>query len=378
MKIVYCLPSTWRLGGIERIISLKANFLSEVGHEVVIITTDQHGLQPYFHLNENVKCYDLGINYDENRSFCFIKKIQRFFYNYYTHRKRLNKLLLKLKADIVISTFFNEMPILPFQKDGSKKIAEIHFSRNVFDYSRRGGIMGYIDDLSLAKSLRTLQKYSRFVVLSDEDACNWKNLNNVEVINNACPFKVSERANLKDKRIIAVGRYEFPKGFDRLISAWALISKDVPDWTLHIVGEGSLRPVLIKQIKELGLEDSAFLDGATKDVVNEYLKSSIAVFTSEYEGFLMALVEAESVGLPVVSFDTPCGPKDIIRDGEDGFLIPNGDIRDFSEKILLLIKDNELREEMGKKAFENSKRFTEENIMPKWIKLFETVLKEQK
>lgn len=376
MKIVYCLPSTWRLGGIERIISLKANFLSNIGHEVVIITTDQRGQQPYFHLNEEVICYDLDINYDKNRDRCFVEKFISFFYNSYIHRKRLNQLLLKLKPDIVISTFFNEMPILPFLKDGSKKIAEIHFSRNLFYYSRRSGIMGYIDDFSLVKSIRLLRKYSRFVVLSEEDAYNWRELNNVEIINNACALKILERANLKDKRVIAVGRYEPQKGFDRLIRAWSLISKDVSDWTLHIVGEGSLRPALTKQIKELGLESSVFLDGATKNVVNEYLKSSIGAFTSYFEGFLMALVEAESVGLPVVSFDTPCGPKDIVKNGKDGFLILNGDIKEFGGKLLMLIKNNDLRENMGQKAFENSKRFTEENIMRQWITLFETVLKE--
>lgn len=376
MKIVYCLPSTWRLGGIERIISLKANLLSEMGHEVVIITTDQRGLQPYFHLSEKVKCYDLNINYDKNSNRRFIEKLKYFFYNSYIHKKRLEKLLLELHADIVISTFFNEMSILPHLKDGSKKIVEIHFSRYLFRFSRRSGIKGYIDDFSFFKSLRLLRKYSRFIVLSNEDAGNWTGLKNVEVINNVCNLRVSKRADLKEKRVIAVGRYEIQKGFDRLINAWSLISKDVPDWTLHIVGEGSLRPVLTKQIKDLGLESSVFLDGATKDIATEYLKSSIAAFTSVFEGFSMALVEAESAGLPVVSFDIPCGPKDIIRDGEDGFLIPDGDIRDFCEKILLLIKNNELREEMGEKAFKNSKRFTVENIMPKWITLFETVLKE--
>lgn len=152
-----------------------------------------------------------------------------------------------------------------------------------------------------------------------------------------------------------MGRYEYQKGYDRLINAWALIAKQVPDWTLHIFGEGSLRPVLTKQIYDLNLEKSVFLDGATNNVGKELSESSIVAFTSNYEGFPMAIVEVESAGLPVVSFDAPCGPKDIIRDGEDGFLVKNGDIEDFGKKLLSLMQDEELRKKMGEKALENSK-----------------------
>lgn len=376
MKIVYCLPSTCHLGGIERIVSYKANLFVKNGCEVVIVTTDQAGHQPYFELDDRIVCYDLGINYCENRNRGFVKKIFYFFYNFLQHKKRLRRLLLALKADIVISTFFNEMPILPSIKDGSKKIVEFHFGRSMFGFTRRKGFWGYVDDLMMKLNLKILPQYSRFVALSHEDAENWKELENIVVINNICPIKFSERAQLRAHRVIAVGRYEYPKGFDRLIAAWSLIAAKNPDWTLHIVGEGSLRPVLAQQINELNLENSVFLDGASMDIAKEYFKSSIAVFTSLYEGFLMAIVEAESAGIPVVSFDAPCGPKEIIKNGEDGFLVSDGDIYALSEKLLLLIENKEIRENMGEKAFMNSKRFTAEQIMPQWIHLFEQILKE--
>lgn len=226
----------------------------------------------------------------------------------------------------------------------------------------------------MSKIIDSLRRYDSFVVLSNEDAGNWKELNNVSVINNVCTIDIAERAKLEEHRVISVGRYEPQKGFDRLINAWALIAKQVPDWTLHIVGEGSLRPILTKQIKDLNLEKSVFLDGVSDNISEELLKSSIATFTSIYEGFMMASVEAESAGLPIVCFDAPCGPKDIIRNGENGFLVTDGDIKDLGEKLLLLMKDHELRKEMGQKAFENSKRFAQEQIMPQWASLFETIL----
>ena len=374
MKIIYCLPSTCSLGGVERIILSKANWLSEMGHDVCIITTDQQGKQPYFKISNMVKCYDLDINYNRNRGRSFIKKLFYFFYNSYQHRKRLKKLLMELRADIVISTFCNEMSLLPQIKDGSKKIVEFHFSRSMFRFIRRKGLLGYVDDFMMPKIVHSLRKYERFVVLSNEDADNWKELNNISVINNACTINIIERANIKAHRVISIGRYEYQKGYDRLINAWALIVQQVPEWTLHIFGEGSLRPVLTKQIKDLNLENSVFLDGASDNIGKELSISSIAVFTSMYEGFLMAIVEAESAGIPVVSFDTPCGPKDIIKDGEDGFLVTNGDIEGLGKRLLSLIQDDELRKEMGGKAFENSKRFTQEAIMSQWISLFESIL----
>lgn len=377
MKIIYCLPSTCHLGGFERIILSKVNLLSEMGHDVSIITTDQQGKQPYFKINNKVKCFDLDINYSQNRQRSLLRKLFYFFYNFYQHKKRLKKLLVELKADIVISTFCNEMGFLPQIKDGSKKIVEFHFSRPMFRITRRKGIMGYVDDFMMTKMIHSLRKYDRFVVLSQEDAQNWKELNNISVINNFYSKDFTVKAKLEEHRVISIGRYEYPKGYDRLINAWALIAQQVSGWTLHIFGEGSLRHVLTKQIKELHLENSVFLDGATHDIDKELSKSSIAAFTSNFEGFLMAIVEAESIGLPVVSFDTSCGPKEIIRDGEDGFLVKNGDIESLGERLLSLMQNDELRKEMGEKAFENSKRFTPEVIMPQWISLFETILKKK-
>lgn len=375
MRIVYCIPSMYRLGGIERIISRKANLLVSRGFDVCIITTDQSGRPFYFEIDERIKHYDLNINYERNRNRNILSKIFFFFYNKYLHKRRLRKILLELKADVVISTFFNELGILPEINDGSIKLVEFHFSRYMFSVNKRSGIFRIIDDYMMKLFPKILSKYSRFVVLSHEDAKSWIELDNVVVINNMCPIKIPLTSKLINKKVISVGRYEKPKGFDKLIKAWSKISEQVPCWELHIVGDGSLRSLLEKQIKEYGLENSVFLNGVSSDMGKEYLKSSIAVFTSNYEGFLMALVEAESAGVPVVSFKTPCGPNDIINNGTDGFLVENGDIDGIAEKLLILIKNEKLRKEMGKRAFENSRRFSEERIISQWISLFEEVVK---
>lgn len=374
MKIIYCIPQLYRLGGMERIVSIKMNLLVKEGYDVSVITTDQGNRPFYFELDKRIKHYDLNINYEQNTGNRLIKKFFLLLYKYYIHKRRLESLLFVLKADIVISTFSDEMFILPYIKDGSKKIVEFHFCRNMFKLLSQKGIFHLIDIFKSKRRIRSLKKFDSFVCLSNEDAQNWTELNNVEVIYNISPLKFSSKATLKEHRVISVGRYSYQKGYDRLINAWALISKEIPeDWTLHIVGEGCLRQELTDQIKRLGLENSVFLDGVSENISKDYLSSSIAVFTSHYEGFLLALAEAESAGIPVVSFDTPCGPKDIIEDGKDGFLVPNGDISQIAKKIYLLIQDEKLRTIMGRNAYENSKRFNENIIIPQWISLFDRV-----
>lgn len=375
MKIIYCIPQLYRLGGIERIVSIKMYLLIKKGYDVSVITTDQGNRPFYFKLDNRIKHYDLNINYEQNTANKLIKKFFLLLYKHYIHKRKLESLLLTLKADIVISTFSDEMFILPYIKDGSKKIVEFHFCRNMFKLVKQKGIRHLIDIFKSKKRLQSLKRFDSFVCLSNEDAQNWKELNNVKVIYNISPLKFPSKATLKEHRVISVGRYAYQKGYDRLINAWALIFKEIPeDWTLHIIGEGCLRQELTDQIKKLGLENSVFLDGASNNISKDYLSSSIAVFTSHYEGFQLALVEAESAGIPVVSFDTPCGPKDIIEDGKDGFLVPNGDVPEIAKKIHLLIQDEKLRISMGQNAYENSKRFNEDIIILQWISLFNKVL----
>lgn len=376
MKIVYCLPQIYKIGGIERIVSEKMNYLAEHGYEVSVITTDQKDRPFIFPLNNRIKHYDLNINYEDNQKRPFLSKIYHFLRNRHLHKGRLKTLLLALKADITISTFDNEMSILPQIPDGSKKIAEFHFCRDIFKIITRSGIAGWMDRYTTKRIPLDLKRYDRFVVLSQEDAEKWKELNNIHVIHNCAPLEFSTQASLEQHKVISVGRYEYQKGFEFLIQAWKKVAEEATDWTLHIIGEGSQRPLLTKKIDELGLKNSVFLDGISPNLSKDYLSSSFAVFSSRYEGFLMAIAEAESAGLPVISFDTPCGPKDIIRNNEDGILVPMGNIELLSEKILLLIKNEERRKIMGEKAKENAKRFSKDKIMAEWMKLFHEIVNE--
>lgn len=374
MKIIYCIAGTCHSGGMERVLANKANWLVRNGYDVCIITTDQNNQSPFFPLDERITCYDLGISYEENNNKGFLNKLIHYPFKQYQHKKKLSKLLKELKADVVISMFCNEASFLPSIQDGSKKVLEIHFSRfKLLQYGRKG-FWGLADKYRSANYEKTARKYDKFVVLTPEDSSYWKEVPQMTVIPNARTFTCDCPAVLDNKEVIAVGRYCYQKGYDRLIQAWSMVHRSAPDWKLRIVGDGELRLEMGKQIAALSLRDSIILGRATHQMKEVYQNASIMALSSHYEGLPMVLLEAQAAGLPIVSFACQCGPKDVVQNGVNGFLIPEGDVDGLAEKILLLIQDEESRKQMGKQAFLDSEKYDEEIVMKQWDELFHQLM----
>ena len=256
-------------------------------------------------------------------------------------------------------------------KDGSKKILEIHFSRfKRLQYGRKG-MWGFIDRLRSKVDLKVASSYDSFVVLTHEDKGYWGELPNMIVIPNASTFSPTETSSLNQKQAIAVGRYSHQKGFDDLIRAWSIVVKYNAEWKLNIYGEGEQRDLLEDLIKRYQLTQNVFLKSSVKDIGKEYLSSSLLVMTSRYEGLPMVLLEAQSYGLPIVSYACKCGPRDIITDGKDGFLVPEGDIEQFAKDVVKLIDNQSLIRDFGEEALKNTQKYKEDNIMEKWTNLFQ-------
>lgn len=375
MRIVYCIPATSNSGGMERVLARKVNYLTALGHQLIVVTTDQRGAKPFFPLAEEVAQYDLGIDYDETNGRGILAKLFSYPAKHRKHKSRLRRLLSSLQPDIVISMFGDDATLLPKIKDGSRKVLEYHFSKlKRLQYGRRG-LWRMVDLLRTKLDERTVKHYDRFVVLTEEDAGYWGELPNIQVIPNPLPFVSSETSPCTSHRVLAVGRYDFQKNFSKLIELWAQISPKYPDWHLDIYGDGMLRRDLEKQVQALGLSDTVHLAHPTHQMPEVYRGASIYVMTSRYEGLPMVLLEAQHMGLPIVSFACPCGPRDILHPGEDGYLIEQGDDAAFIEALSSLMDSEAERIRMGANARQASSRYEVDAVMAQWTDLFASLKK---
>lgn len=375
MKLLYCIAGTCHSGGMERVLANKANYLARHGYEVVIVTTDQRGLPPFFPLDGQIRCIDLGINYEENNGKPFANKLLHYPLKQYRHKKRLAAILEQEKPDVIISMFCNDAGFITRINDGSKKVLEIHFSKfKRLQYNRKG-LWRLADLWRSRQDEKTVRRFDKFVVLTEEDKGYWGNLPNITVIPNANTFATSQAAALENKKVIAIGRYTYQKGFERLIEAWNILSPGFPGWKLDIIGNGEERDKLQDLIHAYHLDGQVTLVSPTKSIDKVYLDASLLAMSSRYEGLPMVLLEAQAFGLPIVSFACKCGPKDIVTDGETGFLAAEDDIKGLAQQMAKVMENTQLRKQMGRKAKEESRRYAEDAVMAKWMELFDSLKK---
>ncbi|MEQ3138104.1 glycosyltransferase family 4 protein [Bacteroides intestinalis] len=382
MKIAYCIPALYNPSGMERVLTMKANYLALQGYEIHIILTDGGDKPPYFPLEKSVQVHQLDIDFEEPYHHPFWHRVWLYQKKMKALKKQLNACLCELKPDITVSLLRRDVNVINQMTDGSPKVGEIHFDRLHYRHFTASWmptfIYSYVQKWWMGKLIRELKKLDKFVVLTHEDAAFWPELNNVIVVPNPTSFFPDTVSDCTRKQVIAAGRYVDQKGFDRLISAWQKVSSRHPDWVLKIYGDGGGRESLQQQITELGLNENCILEHSVSDIAVKFQESSIFVLSSRYEGFGLVIVEAMSCGLPVVSFACHCGPRDIITEETDGFLVPEGDIDGLAEKINLLIEEDHFRKNMGKMARLKAENYKMEKVGVQWTALFESLLKPER
>lgn len=380
-KIVYCTPALYMAGGVERVLTLKANyFAEELGYDITIILTEGYNLPAFYPLSDKVKLINLNIGFEKLWECSFVKKILVYLYKQYLYKNKLKTELERIKPDITISLLRREINFLTKIHDGSKKIGEIHVNKSNYRNFEENdsNIIKKLFSICWMKSLVAhLKQLDKFVVLTNEDKAQWQGLRNIAVIPDPLSFKSEAKSQLTQKRVIAVGRYVYQKGFDLLLSAWSKIEDKCEGWELVIYGQGDRAPYE-RIIDNLCIDrDRCHLCGKTNDIDREYLNSSIFVLSSRFEGFGMVLVEAMECGLPIVSFDCPCGPKDIITNGIDGVLVENGNVDVLAEKLLQLINSSEMRKKLSENAINKANDYSIEYIALRWKVLFDSLMSEE-
>lgn len=376
-KIVFCTPALYSAGGVERIVSFKASYFAEqFGYDVTIIVTEGRGRDCYFPLSDKVKVINLELGFEELWRASFTKKIFLYLSKQRQYKRLLKAELMRIRPDFTISMLRREINFLTDIQDGSMKIGELHLNRvNYRNFE--------VNDTNLVKSLFAkfwmkslvgkLRRLDRLVVLTDKGKSEWPELANVIVIPDPIPLRTEVISQLKEKRVVTIGRYAYQKGYDLLLHVWSEVEKKFPDWSLSIYGMGN-RSQYSQLMKNLGIDaERCLLNGPVNNVSKIYEESSVFVLSSRFEGFGLVLTEAMSCGVPVVSFDIPYGPSDIITDGVDGFLIEDWNEKAFADKVCQLIEDVGLRQQMGQAAKDSSRRYLPDRIMFEWQKLLESL-----
>lgn len=373
-KIVYCTPALYMSGGVERVLTLKANYFAEhYDYDVTIILTEGKDKPCAYPISDKVKLVYLDINFEELWTCSFVKKVFLYLKKQRVYKRKLKAELMRIRPDITDSLLRREINFLTKIKDGSVKIGELHVNRlnyRNFETNETSFIKVLFSRFWMNSLVRHLKRLDRFVVLTEEDKNNWPELNNVIAIPNPISFNTDSVSRLEKKNVLAVGRYAYQKGYDMLLKAWAIVEKKCPEWELNVYGQGDREPY-DKIAKELQLKN-CHLNGSVSNINEKYLDSSVFVISSRFEGLSMSLLEAMSFGLPVVSFACPCGFRDVITSGVNGVLVPKNNVEMLADQLIEVIQNTKFRNELGKKARERSQDFRLDVLAEKWRELFES------
>jgi len=357
MKLLYITNGITGSGGLERVLSVKASMLAEeFGYEVHMLSLNEISKKPFFLFSKKIHFHSVEVG---GNPITYLLQ----------YKNSLQKKIDQIQPDIIsvcddaLKGFF--LPGFIFSK--AKWIHESHASLLLADRGK---------GVSLSKKaqhgLKQIlgKRFAKIVLLTEGNKKEW-HLKNLAVIPNPIPFESTQVSSLEHKKVMAVGSYSYNKGYDLLLEIWRRIEQEFPAWELHIYGKGT-HDNLHSIAKDLNLKNIRF-HSPVPDIEKEYLYSSLLVLPSRSEGFGMVLIEAMGFGLPVVSFDCPNGPADIISEGEDGFLIENGNTEMFAKQVSVLMKDDQLRKKMGGKAKKNVQRFSADKIVQQWDALFRSL-----
>lgn len=354
-------------GGIERVLSVKANYLALNGdNEIYIITTEQKNNPSCYSLHSDIHFQDIAINYDRLKSYFHPENLRKIP----KHISRIKKKLKEIKPTVVVvCSHSTDTYFMPFILKKIPKVKEFHFSKFIEEVYRKPN--------SKSKKKYFLKftdfvekKYDRLVILNKDEQQYYKS-GNTTIIPNPLTFFSDSVSDLESNIFIAAGRIADVKRFDVLIDVWTLVSKMNTLLELHIYGNGDPKYLeyLKDKVKQKKLEKIICFKGSTDNIKEKMLEASAYLMTSKNECFPLVLLEAQSCGLPIISFDCPHGPRNIVVK-KSGILIPMSNKKQFSDAVVKIAFDDILRKSMGMAARENSLNYHSDKVMPMWVNLF--------
>ena len=374
MKKITIMMLHLQHGGIEKQTITLANELCKT-YEVEFISTYNMQSKPAYPVDDRIKIkylIDGKPNRDEIKSAIktknivqLIKQVIKAVRILYLKKHLMIKEVKKLECDYVLSTRIEFAEML--SKYAPTNVVTMT-QEHLHDDSKR-----YVD-----RARKAFSNLDYLLVLCDgsrENFAKWlKDNKKIKIVQipNILNYIPDESALLNGNNLVSVGRLHPVKNFETLIKAFGIIEKSIPDATLTIVGGGEEYNRLNNLIAQMQLTNKVTITGmVSADQVRGYMLSSdIYVMTSHTECFPMVLLEASAVGLPLVSFDVPVGPRSIIVNGENGYLVDYADVQHLAERIVHLLRSRSELKELGVNAKKSAYKYTTDKIMPLWRELF--------
>ena len=380
MRVIYIIDTLASKGGAERIIIDKMNYMAvHFNYDVSVVCCYQKKEDKNaYPLSDKVLQIYLGIPFYSQYDYSYPFRLWVKWKLNKTLRRKMSDEIIRRNPDIIVGTSYFCADIICKINCRAKKVIEAHEPR-LFTLSNEGLGRSPLVKLYMLyyrrSYFRTVERLAHTVVtLTDGDAYAWRRANRVKAIPDFSAMSASRQSTVTAKRVIAVGRLEWVKGFDRLIKAWKIVDMHHPEWVLDIYGEGSLEDELKRMIDEQNLSGCVEIHPFTSNIQEEYAKSSILVSSSHYEGFSLVIIEAMRVGVPCVAFDCPYGPRTIIKNGKSGYYVPDGNIRALANRIISLIEDPERRRSFSTAAVLRADCFNIDVIMNRWKTFFEDIV----
>lgn len=355
-------------GGAERVLVTLANHWASQGWSIVLLSFDDGSEPPFYDLNPHIQHRPLALSSDS-------RSLAEGVLNNLHRLSTLRRAIQDSRPHVVLS-FVDRTNVLTLLATLGLEIPIVISERTDPACHRIGRGWEALRWLAYRRCARLVTQ-SRAAMSYFPPSLQRR----THIIPNpvaSAPARAARARSESARTLLALGRLSEEKGFDMLIRAFSSLAPTHPAWTLTIWGEGVQRKALERQCDELSLRDRIRLPGRTNAVTEVLSEADLFVMSSRYEGFPNALCEAMASGLPVVSFDCPSGPREIIRDGIDGVLVPTGDVEALARALEALMDDETRRKTLAARARDVVERFSIESVARMWDQVLQEATREGK